>query len=152
MRPNATWALWPIAITGAPGAVIPRTSRPGPWSSCSYSSSGAAKPSSGPLNSKAWWVRRFPIATIDEPPRWIGDIGLIRPAPSSAAAATTAEDSVGIVPLTVLVAYLGSRLESPDFSDWRVWLLIAGFVAIVVGGQVLERRLRSGGAKNEEAG
>jgi uncharacterized membrane protein YdjX (TVP38/TMEM64 family) len=59
---------------------------------------------------------------------------------------------VGIAPLTVLVAYLGSRLESPDFSDWRVWLLIAAFVAIVVGGQVFERRLRSGGAKSEEPG
>jgi uncharacterized membrane protein YdjX (TVP38/TMEM64 family) len=59
---------------------------------------------------------------------------------------------VGILPLTVLVAYLGSRLESPDFSDWRVWLLIVAFVAIVVGGQVLERRLRSGDAKSEESG
>jgi uncharacterized membrane protein YdjX (TVP38/TMEM64 family) len=59
---------------------------------------------------------------------------------------------VGITPLTVLVAYLGSRLESPDFSDWRVWLLIVAFVAIVVGGQVLERRLRSGGAESEESG
>ena len=49
---------------------------------------------------------------------------------------------VGIVPLTVLVTYLGSRLESPNFSDWRVWALITGFVAIVVGAQVLERRLR----------
>jgi hypothetical protein len=59
---------------------------------------------------------------------------------------------VGIIPLTILVAYLGSRLESPDFSDWRVWLLIAAFVAIVVAGQVFERRLRSGGAKNGEPG
>jgi uncharacterized membrane protein YdjX (TVP38/TMEM64 family) len=59
---------------------------------------------------------------------------------------------VGITPLTVLVAYLGSRLESPDFSDWRVWLLIVAFVAVVVGGQVLERRLRSGGAESEESG
>jgi uncharacterized membrane protein YdjX (TVP38/TMEM64 family) len=59
---------------------------------------------------------------------------------------------VGITPLTVLVAYLGSRLESPNFSDWRVWLLILAFVAIVVGGQVFERRLRSGGAEREESG
>jgi uncharacterized membrane protein YdjX (TVP38/TMEM64 family) len=59
---------------------------------------------------------------------------------------------VGIVPLTVLVAYLGSRLESPNFSDWRVWLLIVAFVAIVVGGQVVERRLRSGDAKSGESG
>jgi uncharacterized membrane protein YdjX (TVP38/TMEM64 family) len=58
---------------------------------------------------------------------------------------------VGITPLTVLVAYLGSRLESPNFSDWRVWLLILAFVAIVVGGQVFERRLRSGGAEREES-
>jgi uncharacterized membrane protein YdjX (TVP38/TMEM64 family) len=49
---------------------------------------------------------------------------------------------VGIVPLTVLVAYLGSRLKSPDFGDWRVWVLIVAFVAIVIGGQVIERRLR----------
>jgi uncharacterized membrane protein YdjX (TVP38/TMEM64 family) len=40
----------------------------------------------------------------------------------------------GITPLTVLVAYLGSRLESPNFSDWRVWLLILAFVAIVIAG------------------
>lgn len=51
---------------------------------------------------------------------------------------------VGIVPLTVLVAYLGSRLESPDFGDPRLWLLVAAFVAMVIGGQVLARRLRSG--------
>jgi uncharacterized membrane protein YdjX (TVP38/TMEM64 family) len=49
---------------------------------------------------------------------------------------------VGIIPLTVLVAYLGSRLKSPDFGDWRVWALIVAFVAIVVAGQVIERRLR----------
>jgi uncharacterized membrane protein YdjX (TVP38/TMEM64 family) len=59
---------------------------------------------------------------------------------------------VGILPLTVLVAYLGSRLESPNFSDWRVWALIAAFVGIVVAGQVLERKLRSGGAKRGESG
>ncbi|MEA2442419.1 MAG: hypothetical protein QOH76_3843 [Thermoleophilaceae bacterium] len=57
---------------------------------------------------------------------------------------------VGITPLTVLVAYLGSRLESPDFGDWRVWLLIAAFVAIVVAGQVLERRLRIRRATGED--
>ena len=59
---------------------------------------------------------------------------------------------VGITPLTVLVAYLGSRLRSPDFSDWRVWLLIAAFVAIVVAGQVIERRLRSRRATRGELG
>jgi uncharacterized membrane protein YdjX (TVP38/TMEM64 family) len=58
---------------------------------------------------------------------------------------------VGITPLTVLVAYLGSRLESPDFTDWRVWLLILAFIAIVVGGQVVERKMRSGGAESEES-
>jgi uncharacterized membrane protein YdjX (TVP38/TMEM64 family) len=57
---------------------------------------------------------------------------------------------VGIIPLTVLVAYLGSRLESPDFSDWRVWLLIVAFVAIVVAGQVIERKLRIRRAKGED--
>ena len=50
---------------------------------------------------------------------------------------------VGITPLTVLVTYLGSRLESPNFADWRVWALILAFVAIVIAGQVLERRVRS---------
>jgi uncharacterized membrane protein YdjX (TVP38/TMEM64 family) len=49
---------------------------------------------------------------------------------------------VGIAPLTILVAYLGSRLESPDLGDWRIWALFAGFIAIVLGGQVVERRLR----------
>src|SRR3954468_984471 len=57
---------------------------------------------------------------------------------------------VGILPLTVLVAYLGSRLESPDCGDPRVWLLIIAFIAVVVAGQIFERRLRSGGAKNED--
>ena len=56
---------------------------------------------------------------------------------------------VGIIPLTVLVTYLGSRLESPDFGDPRVWLLILAFVLIVIGGQVAERKVR---AKREESG
>ena len=59
---------------------------------------------------------------------------------------------VGIIPLTVLVAYLGSRLKSPDFGDWRVWALIAAFIAIVVAGQVVERRLRYRRAAGEENG
>src|SRR4051812_9861441 len=57
-----------------------------------------------------------------------------------------------IIPLTVLVAYLGSRLRSPDFEDWRVWVLIAAFIAIVVAGQVIERRLRVRRAAREENG
>ena len=36
-------------ITGAPGAVSPRTSRPGPCSSSSMTRSGALNPSCGPL-------------------------------------------------------------------------------------------------------
>jgi uncharacterized membrane protein YdjX (TVP38/TMEM64 family) len=60
---------------------------------------------------------------------------------------------LGIIPLTVLVAYLGSRLKSPDFGDWRVWALIAAFIAIVVAGQVVERRLRyRRDATGEESG
>jgi uncharacterized membrane protein YdjX (TVP38/TMEM64 family) len=59
---------------------------------------------------------------------------------------------VGITPLTVLVAYLGSRLKSPNFDDWRVWVLIVAFIAIVVGAQVLERRLRYRHAAGEENG
>jgi uncharacterized membrane protein YdjX (TVP38/TMEM64 family) len=58
----------------------------------------------------------------------------------------------GITPLTLLVAYLGSRLESPHFDDWRLWLLVVAFIAIVVGGQVLERRVRAGRAAGEENG
>jgi uncharacterized membrane protein YdjX (TVP38/TMEM64 family) len=50
---------------------------------------------------------------------------------------------VGITPLTVLVSYLGSRLQSPNFADWRVWALLLGFVAIVIAAQVMERRLRT---------
>jgi uncharacterized membrane protein YdjX (TVP38/TMEM64 family) len=61
---------------------------------------------------------------------------------------------VGILPLTTLVAYLGSRLRSPNFSDPRVWLLVVAFIAIVVAGQVIERRLRhrraAPGAEREE--
>lgn len=56
----------------------------------------------------------------------------------------------GITPLTVLVAYLGSRLESPRFDDWRLWLLVVAFIAIVVGGQVVERRLRARRAAGDE--
>jgi uncharacterized membrane protein YdjX (TVP38/TMEM64 family) len=59
---------------------------------------------------------------------------------------------VGIIPLTVLVAYLGSRLKSPDFADWRVWALIVVFIAIVVAGQIVERRLRFRRAAGEENG
>jgi uncharacterized membrane protein YdjX (TVP38/TMEM64 family) len=59
---------------------------------------------------------------------------------------------VGITPLTVLVAYLGSRLKSPDFGDWRVWVLIVSFIAIVVGGQLVERRLRYRRAARGENG
>ena len=59
---------------------------------------------------------------------------------------------VGITPLTALVAYLGSRLESPDFTDWRVWLLIAAFIAIVVAGQIIERKLRIRRAKGDDPG
>jgi uncharacterized membrane protein YdjX (TVP38/TMEM64 family) len=44
---------------------------------------------------------------------------------------------VGIVPLTCLVAYLGSRLESPDFTDWRIWLVIVAFAGIVIAGSRL---------------
>ena len=49
---------------------------------------------------------------------------------------------VGIIPLTALVTYLGSRLQKPDFADWRVWAAIAGFIALAVVAQVIERRLR----------
>jgi uncharacterized membrane protein YdjX (TVP38/TMEM64 family) len=52
---------------------------------------------------------------------------------------------VGVAPLTILVAYLGSRLESPDFTDPRIWALIAAFVAIVVGAQIFERQRRANG-------
>ena len=48
MRP-----LWPAAITGMPGPVTPRTSRPGAWTSYSTNSSGIEKPSCGAENSEA---------------------------------------------------------------------------------------------------
>ena len=48
--PQAMRALWPAAITGTPGAVAPRTSRPGAWTSSSTNSSGMEKPSCGPVN------------------------------------------------------------------------------------------------------
>jgi uncharacterized membrane protein YdjX (TVP38/TMEM64 family) len=50
---------------------------------------------------------------------------------------------VGIVPLTALVTYLGSRLEQPDFGDWRIWAAIGGFTAVAVAAQLVERRLRA---------
>jgi uncharacterized membrane protein YdjX (TVP38/TMEM64 family) len=50
---------------------------------------------------------------------------------------------VGIIPLTALVTYLGSRLEKPDFGDWRIWAAIGGFTALAVAAQLLERRLRA---------
>jgi uncharacterized membrane protein YdjX (TVP38/TMEM64 family) len=50
---------------------------------------------------------------------------------------------VGIVPLVALAAYLGSRLEKPHFDDRRIWAAIAGFTALAVAAQLLERRLRA---------
>jgi uncharacterized membrane protein YdjX (TVP38/TMEM64 family) len=47
---------------------------------------------------------------------------------------------VGILPLTVLVAYLGSRLRSPDFTDPRIWLLIVVIVGTVIAGSRFRRR------------
>jgi len=49
---------------------------------------------------------------------------------------------VGIVPLTALATYLGSRLEQPDFGDWRIWAAIGGFTLLAVAAQLVERRLR----------
>ena len=49
---------------------------------------------------------------------------------------------VGIIPLTALVTYLGSRLKEPNFGDWRIWAAVAAFVAVAVAAQVLERKLR----------
>jgi uncharacterized membrane protein YdjX (TVP38/TMEM64 family) len=49
---------------------------------------------------------------------------------------------VGIAPLTALVAYLGSRLQEPDFGDWRIWAAVGGFTTLAILAQVLERRLR----------
>jgi uncharacterized membrane protein YdjX (TVP38/TMEM64 family) len=47
---------------------------------------------------------------------------------------------VGILPLTVFVAYLGSRLRSPDFTDPRIWALVAVIVATVIAGSRFRRR------------
>lgn len=57
----------------------------------------------------------------------------------------------GIAPLTIFVTYLGSRLRSPDFADWRLWALVVAFIAIVVGAQVVQRRLR-GRANRADSG
>ncbi len=40
VMPQATVSLWPMAMTGAPAAVTPRTFRPGAWTSSSTNSSG----------------------------------------------------------------------------------------------------------------
>jgi uncharacterized membrane protein YdjX (TVP38/TMEM64 family) len=47
---------------------------------------------------------------------------------------------VGILPLTVFVAYLGSRLRSPDFTDPRIWLLIVLIVGTVIAGSRFRKR------------
>src|SRR3954452_5253147 len=47
---------------------------------------------------------------------------------------------VGILPLTVFVAYLGSRLESPDFTDPRIWALVLIIVGTVIAGSRFRRR------------
>jgi uncharacterized membrane protein YdjX (TVP38/TMEM64 family) len=47
---------------------------------------------------------------------------------------------VGILPLTVFVTYLGSRLRSPDFTDPRIWLLILLIVGTVIAGSRFRRR------------
>jgi uncharacterized membrane protein YdjX (TVP38/TMEM64 family) len=48
---------------------------------------------------------------------------------------------VGILPLTIFVTYLGSRLRSPDFADPRIWLLVLVIVGTVIAGS----RFRRGG-------
>ncbi len=47
---------------------------------------------------------------------------------------------VGILPLTVFVAYLGSRLRSPDFTDPRIWALVLVIVGTVIAGSRFRRR------------
>jgi uncharacterized membrane protein YdjX (TVP38/TMEM64 family) len=47
---------------------------------------------------------------------------------------------LGIIPLTVLVAYLGSRLRSPDFTDPRIWLLVVVIVGTVIAGSRFRKR------------
>jgi uncharacterized membrane protein YdjX (TVP38/TMEM64 family) len=60
---------------------------------------------------------------------------------------------VGLIPLTALVTYLGSRLKQPNFGDWRIWVAVAAFVAVAVAAQVLDRRLRrSADAEGRRAG
>ncbi|GAC1524224.1 MAG: hypothetical protein NVS2B6_10670 [Thermoleophilaceae bacterium] len=50
----------------------------------------------------------------------------------------------GMAPLTILVTYLGSRLEAPRFDDPRLLGAIAGLIALVLGGQMLMRRIGRG--------
>jgi uncharacterized membrane protein YdjX (TVP38/TMEM64 family) len=38
---------------------------------------------------------------------------------------------VGIAPFCVVVTYLGSRLQTVSLSDWRLWAVVAGLLALL---------------------
>jgi uncharacterized membrane protein YdjX (TVP38/TMEM64 family) len=41
--------------------------------------------------------------------------------------------AVGIAPFCLAVTYLGSRLQTVSLSDWRLWALSAGLLALLFG-------------------
>jgi uncharacterized membrane protein YdjX (TVP38/TMEM64 family) len=68
--------------------------------------------------------------------------GLAR-APIGRYAWTTA---LGILPFTLTTAYLGSRLQDPEATDWRLWLVGAAALGLLLAGRAaahLHRRARA---------
>lgn len=47
---------------------------------------------------------------------------------------------VGMMPATLLVVYLGTRLQRPSITDWRLWLAGVGLLALILLGRVTRRR------------
>ena len=39
--------------------------------------------------------------------------------------------AIGIAPFCLIVTYLGSRLQTVSLSDWRLWALVAGLMALL---------------------
>jgi len=48
---------------------------------------------------------------------------------------------VGFAPLTLIVAYLGSRAEDFDVGDPRLWVAVGALLAMLVAARVLGRRV-----------
>lgn len=52
---------------------------------------------------------------------------------------------VGYLPLTIIVALLGSRAQTLSTSDPLLWLAVVGLIGMVVGERVVRSRMRRGG-------